>query len=147
MLPSGGHNEDIFLLAPTFSSLQQGFNGAVHGGAPCCSLRWRHQQQCVQQQYVFQLALAHRPLLQLQGHSLPLRLQLTHTHTNTQSSARPLIGPPPGPRPCGTLLSARLVMLALAARWATRAASSAAAAASCDWVHALRTSCHQGETD
>lgn len=45
-----------------------------------------------------------------------------------------------------TLLSARLVMQALTAWWATRAASRAAAAL-WDWMHMLRTCCHQGETD
>lgn len=45
-----------------------------------------------------------------------------------------------------TLLSARLVMLALVARWATKAASRAAAAL-CDWTHVERTCCHQGEID
>lgn len=45
-----------------------------------------------------------------------------------------------------TLLSARLVMLALAARWATSAASRAAAVL-WDWTHVVRTCCHQGEID
>lgn len=45
-----------------------------------------------------------------------------------------------------TWLSARLVMLALVARWATKAASKAAAAL-WDWMHVERTCCHQGETD
>lgn len=45
-----------------------------------------------------------------------------------------------------TLLSARLVMQALAARWATKAASKAAAAL-WDWIHVCRTCCHQGEID
>lgn len=45
-----------------------------------------------------------------------------------------------------TLLSARLVMQALTPRWATKAASRAAAAL-WDWMHMLRTCCHQGETD
>lgn len=47
---------------------------------------------------------------------------------------------------CCTLLSALLVMLALVARWATKAASKAAAAL-WDWMHVNRTCCHQGETD
>lgn len=44
------------------------------------------------------------------------------------------------------MLFDRLVMLALAARWATNAANKAAAAL-WDWTHACLTCCHQGEID
>lgn len=66
---------------PTCASLQKCFDGALCCSAACCSLRRRHKQQSLQHQHILQLANTHHPLLQLQGHRLPLRLQLSHTKT------------------------------------------------------------------
>lgn len=140
------------LFFSTCASLQQCFNRALNCSAPRCSWWRRHQQQSLQHQHVFQLANTHHPLLQLQWHCLPLWLKLTHTHISVGWFLKGVmflffcLRQSSNAWRLSTLLSARLVMLALAARWATSAASRAAAVL-WDWTHVVRTCCHQGEID